>query len=161
MKFTVTNPLLPTPSRTEWLDNPESVRGTSTPATVIEVTAPDGNLAVPMDYEIRVSEPGAASSVSLSPRNRLETNYTVWDVTNLNNPRQVPFQATEANPPPVPGDTIPGILSPGDEINLRVVGIPLGSYTYYAQSTWRLTVRAFVQCAGCAGCRIAGGQCAL
>ena len=140
MKFTVTNPLLPVADRTEWLNNTSGARGTNVPESVISVSAPDGNLAVPMDYEIRITETGADTSVSLSSRNRIVTNFSVWDVTDLNMPRRVPFQLTEPRVPPVPGDTVRGQLSPGDVINLRVSGIQLGSYTYYSRSTWRLQV---------------------
>ena len=140
MRFTVSNPLLPEPQQTVWLDNSGGSRGTSIPGTVVSVVVPEGNLAVPMDYEIRVSELGADTSNSLSPRNRLVTNYSIWDVTDLNNPKRVPFQVTEASPPIVPGDTIPGWLSPGDVINLRVNDIVLGSYTYYSKSTWQFRI---------------------
>ena len=140
MKFTITNPLVPEVERTVWLDNPSNERGTSTPRTVVTVSAPEGNVAVPVDYEIRVAEVGADTSNSLGPRNRIPTNYSIWDVTNLNNPRQVPFQLTEPDTPLVPGDSIQGILSPGDVINLRVNGINLAGYTFYSQSAWQLTV---------------------
>ena len=140
MKFTIVNPLLPEPATTAWLNNASSSRGTSTPATDIAVVAPGDNLAVPADYEIRVSTMGADASNSLSPRNRIATNYSIWDVTNLNNPIQMPFQLSEANDPIIPTDTIPGMLSPGDVINLRVASVTLGDYAYYTQSTWQLRV---------------------
>ena len=140
MKFTITNPLLPEPATTAWLDNTSAARGTTAPATAVTVATPDGNLAVPADYEIRVTALGADTSNSLSPRNRTVTNYTIWDVTNLNNPVRVPFQLSESSSPIVPGDSIPGILSPGDVINLRVASVKLGGYDYYTQSTWRFEV---------------------
>lgn len=140
MKFTITNPLVPEPATTVWLENSSSSRGTPAPATVISVDAPDGNLAVPADYEIRVSEIGADTSNSLSPRNRIVTNYSIWDVTNLNNPVRMPFQLTEPTTPVVPADTIAGMLSPGDVINLRVASVALGDYGYYTRSTWQLQV---------------------
>jgi len=140
MKFTITNPLAPEPITTAWLDNPSSARGTPAPGTVISVATPGDNLAVPADYEIRVSAPGADTSNSLSLRNRIATNYSIWDVTNLNNPVRMPFQLSEASSPIVPGDTVRGILSPGDIINLRVASVTLGRYVYYTQSTWQLAV---------------------
>ena len=93
------------------------------------------NVAVPVDYEIRVVGPGADTSNSLSPRNRLPTNFEVWDVTNLNSPRRVPFQMVET--PLVPGDSVRGELSPGDVINVRFNGVDLAGYTFFAQSAWR------------------------
>ncbi len=138
MKFKITSPDVPVPKTTRWLENVSSERGASRPATSIAISAPGENIAVPIDYEIRVSETGADTSNSLSPRNRVPTNFTLWDVTDLNNPKQVPFQMTEV--PVVPGDDVPGVLSPGDVINARVTGVTLGGYTFYAQSTWRFTV---------------------
>ena len=37
MKFTITNPVIPEPVRTEWLDNVSNGRGTSTPRTTVTV----------------------------------------------------------------------------------------------------------------------------
>ena len=140
MKFTITAPEEPTPKTTRWLDNNNNERGTRRPQTQIAVNAPGDNIAVPIDYEIRVSEIGADTSNSLSPRNRVATNFSLWDVSDLNNPRRVPFQFTEI--PQIPGDDTPGMLSPGDVINARVAGVTLAGYTFYSQSTWRFTVSA-------------------
>ena len=139
MKFTFDNPVDPGVLNTGWLDNRENPpRGSSVPRTLIDISAPGENIAVPVDYELRVIGPNADTSNSLSPRNRVPTNFQVWDVTNLNNPRRVPFQMLET--PSVPGDSIPGDLSPGDAINVRVGAVALGDYTFYAQSTWRFDV---------------------
>jgi hypothetical protein len=106
---------------------------------LISVSVTDGNIAVPIDYEIRVSDVlGADTSNSLGPRNRIPTNFAIWDVSDLNNPRRVPFQMTES--PLVPGDDTPGVLSPGDVINVRISGVSLGDYTFYSQSAWQFSV---------------------
>ena len=139
MKFTFNNPLQPEVLNTGWLDNRENPpRGSSVPRTVINLSAEGENVAVPVDYEIRVIGADADTSNSLSARNRVPTNFQVWDVTNLNAPKRVPFQMIET--PSIPGDSIAGDLSPGDVINVRVNGVELPNYTFYAQSTWRFTV---------------------
>ncbi len=142
MKFTITNPPIPEPTRTEWLPNNGAVgdRGAAVPRTGVSVTASDDNTPVPRDYEIRVSAPGADTSNSLGVSARIPTNFTVWDVTDLNSPRQVPFQFSESSDPLVPADTSRGVLSPGDAINVRVFGVDFGDYRYYAESTWRFDV---------------------
>ena len=139
MKFTFNNPVTPGVLNTGWLDNRQNPpRGSSVPRTPVTVSAPDGNIAVPLDYELRVVGPNADTSNSLGPNNRLPTNFQVWDVTNLNNPKRVPFQMLES--PSIPGDSIRGDLTPGDVINVRVSSVVLGDYTFYGQSTWRFTV---------------------
>ncbi len=142
MKFTISNPPFPEPVRTDWLSNSSAVgeRGSGTPRTDVVVTAQGDNTPVPRDYEIRVESAGVDTSNSLGASGRIPTNFTVWDVTNLNSPRRVPFQLTEAAAPLVPGDTARGALSPGDVMNLRVFGVDFGDYRYYARSTWRLEI---------------------
>ena len=139
MKFTITNPVIPEVQNNGWLDNRENPpRGSSVPRSVITVSAPGDNFPVPVDYEIRVSSAVVDTSNSLSPRGRIPTNFEVWDVTNLNNPRKVPFQLLERTS--MPGDSVAGELSPGDVINVRLTGVELSGYTFYTQSTWRFTV---------------------
>ena len=138
MKFKLTNPDGPEPATTTWLENPGSARGSVRPSTPVAISAPDENVAVPIDYEIRVTETGVDTSNSLSPRNRVPTNFSIWDVTDQENPRRVPFQMTES--PLIPGDDVPGTLSPGDEINIRITGVELGGYTFYSQSAWKFTI---------------------
>ena len=138
MKFTIVNPPVPEPLSTAWLENANSIRGSSTPRTPVFLSATGDNIAVPRDYEIRISEIGADTSNSLSPSNRTPTNFTVWDVTDLNNQRKVPFQLSESTA--IPGDDEEGVLSPGDVMNVRVSGVELAGYTFYSTSTWRFTV---------------------
>lgn len=137
MKFTITNAPRPVPENTGWLNNNGSSRSRSVPETTVGISATGDNIAVPIDYEIRISEIGADTSNSLSPSSRVPTNFTVWDVTDLNNPRKVPFQLTETTL--IPGDDQRGVLSPGDVLNVRVGGVALGSYIFYSQSTWRFS----------------------
>ena len=139
MRFTIDAPTVPEPVTTSWLENSDAADRRVTPSSTVTATAGELNLAVPMDYEIRVSNAGADTSNSLTPSSRLPVNFTIWDVTDLNVPKQMPFQLTELEAQ-VPADTVRGMLSPGDAINVRVTGVKLGSYTYYVQSTWRFSV---------------------
>ena len=139
MRFTIDAPVVPEPINTRWLENTSVQDRRSTPATSVTVTSGEQNTPVPLDYEIRVQEAGADTSNSLTPSSRIPTNYTVWDVTNLNNTRQVPFQITEVGAL-IPADTVKGALSPGDVVNVRVAPVILGGYPFYAQSTWRFTL---------------------
>ncbi len=140
MKFSITAPSVPEVVTSGWLENGTNPRGTPTPRASLTNLVPDGGDAVPLDYEIRVSTMGADTSNSLSPRNRIPTNFSVWDVTDLNNPRKVPFQLTELAQPLLPADSVAGILSPGDVVSVRVLGVPLSGYTFYARSTWQFRV---------------------
>ena len=139
MRFTIDAPVVPEPINTRWLENTSVQDRRSTPATSVTVTSGAQSTPVPLDYEIRVSAAGADTSNSLTPSSRIPTNFTVWDVTNLNNTRQVPFQITEVGAL-IPADTVKGVLSPGDVVNVRVAAVILGGYPFYAQSTWRFTL---------------------
>lgn len=141
MRLTIDNPPVPEPINTGWLDNdaPGS-RGSRTPRTEVSVSAQNRNIPVPNDYEIRIEEAGADTSNSLSPTSRIPVNFTVWDVTDLQNQFQVPFQLTEASRPVVPGDSVRGQLSPGDVLNLRVSGVNFQGFTLYTTSTWQFQV---------------------
>lgn len=140
MKVKVTNPPRPEVSKVEWLRNNNRSRR---PSMVINVTV-DGssNVRVPRDYELRVSELGADTSRSISAATRIPVNYEIWDVTNPNTAYKVPLTVTEANPTLFPQDTIPGVLSPGDFIDLRIgsVNSPFG--IVYIGSSWRFRLAA-------------------
>ena len=139
MRITVDAPAEPEPVGLRWLEN-ASVQGRwIVPRTVVSAQAGELNVAVPLDYEIRVGEIGGDISNSLTPSSRIPVNFTIWDVTDLNAPRQVPFQVTEVGSL-VPADTVKGALSPGDVVNVRISGVDLGGYTFYVQSTWRFAV---------------------
>jgi hypothetical protein len=141
MRFSINNPVRPEVVRSEWLGNPgANPRGTARPRTPVTVTSGGDNRAVPIDYEIRIEQIGADTSNSISVVRRIPTNFSAWDVTDPNLPRRVPFQLEEPAVPLVPGDSVPGVLSPGDVLNMRVFGIQFGDYTFYARSTWRFTV---------------------
>ncbi|MEZ4699441.1 MAG: hypothetical protein R2834_03845 [Rhodothermales bacterium] len=137
MKIELNGPTRPEPVTTGWMDNGPNPRGTAIPRVPVTILVPDGGDAVPHDYELRVGEMGVDTSNALSPRNRIQTNFSIWDVTDLNNPRKVPFQLTEAAAPLLPADSVRGALSPGDIVNVRVLGVPLSGYTFYARSTWQ------------------------
>lgn len=141
MRFSIDAPLRPEVLNASWLANRgTNPRGSTRPRTTITVDAPGENTAVPLDYEIRISAIGADTSNSLSVRKRVPTNFQLFDVTDPNSPRRVPFQLEEPNTPIVPGDTIPGMLTPGDVLTARVTGIDFAGYQYYARSTWRFVV---------------------
>ncbi len=140
MKFSITNPTGPTVNRSVWLENNAGQRSIATPRSEMVVSAPGDNTAVPRDYEIRVSAIGADTSNSLTPSRRTPANFAVFDVTNLNSARKMPMQLTEPDIPPIPGDSVRGVLSPGDVLNVRVFKVDLAGYSYYARSTWRFTL---------------------
>lgn len=137
MKFTVQNPDEPTVEQVEWLYN--SNRNHS-PGLQIQVDA-DGssNNNVPRDYEIRIEEMGADTSKDISANNRIPTNFTMWDVTYPNNAFRVPFSLSEASTPVLPQDTVRGMLSPGDVINIKIGGVQTPFGLVYSSSTWRFT----------------------
>ncbi len=140
MKFTIDNPLVPEPVIAEWLPNTINPSNAN-PQSIVTVTADGGNnVPVARDYEIRIMEAGADTSNSLSSPGRLPTNFQVWDVTDPNFTEKVPFQFVEPRPASIPGDDEIGILSPGDEINLRVSDVDFAGYTYYSSSTWRFSI---------------------
>ena len=140
MKLKVTNPVRPEVERAEWQRNTNRVRRPSMVGTV----SVDGssNNRVPRDYELRIAALGADTSRSISAATRIPVNYEVWDVTNPNNTFKVPLTVTEASPPLFPQDTIPGVLTPGDVIDLRVgsVNSPFG--IVYTASSWRFRFTA-------------------
>lgn len=139
MRFTIDAAVVPEPANTRWLENNNAIDRWVIPNSTVTAAVGDLNLAVPLDYEIRVSDAGADTSNSLTPSSRIPTNFTIWDVTDLNAPRQVPFQLTELGAQ-VPADTVRGTLSPGDAVNVRVSAVKLGGYTFYVQSTWLFSV---------------------
>ena len=149
MRFSITNPAVPEPIQTTWLENNSAERRSAVPQSVMTVDAPGDNTAVPIDYEIRVTDVGADTSISLDPRNRVPTNFALHDVTDPNatgypcgdlRAGPLPFQLDESGGPLIPGDTARGVLSPGDVINARIVPVDFSGYDYYAQSTWRFTL---------------------
>lgn len=135
MKFTINNPLEPEIGNTEWLFNSNRA---SKPGINFVVDA-DGasNNKVPRDYEIRFSELGADTSSSITAIGQIPTNYQIWDITDPNNDFQLPFSLTEPAIPPFPQDTIPGLLTPGDIINLKITGVDTPFGIVYANSAWR------------------------
>ena len=139
MRFTIDAPIAPAPLNVRWLENASAQGRRATPSSVATVDAGEQNTPVPLDYEIRVSALGADTSNSLTPTNRVPTNFTIWDVTNLNNPGQAPLQITEFGAL-LPADTVRGVLSPGDVVNVRVAPVSLGGYEFYTQSTWRFNL---------------------
>ncbi|NBC67057.1 MAG: hypothetical protein GVY07_15545 [Bacteroidetes bacterium] len=137
MKFKVENPISPEIAETGWMRNPDRI---NPPSMVLNVTA-DGssNNKVPRDYEIRIKEMGADTSKSITSSGRKPVNYQIYDVTDPNEPYQVPLSLSEPGTTPFPQDTIPGQLTPGDVIDLRVGAIETPFGLTYSASTWRYT----------------------
>lgn len=137
MKFSVENPLTPEVASAEWQRNSERTRR---PGMIINVTA-DGssNNKVPRDYEIRMEELGADTSNSITASGRKPVNYQIFDVTDPNNTYKVPFSLSEPSSTPLPQDTLSGLLTPGDIIDLRVGAVETPFGLTYSESTWRLT----------------------
>ncbi|MGD8778478.1 MAG: hypothetical protein PVH88_05900 [Ignavibacteria bacterium] len=77
----------------------------------VSTTEDDNGIAVPRDYEVRVSEIGADTSVN---SNGIPTNFQIWDVTDEDNQFQVNFRLINSKEPK---DTR-GILSGGDKIQI-------------------------------------------
>lgn len=141
MKFSIDAPLEPAPIRTEWLENTNAGdRGIRRPTVSVLVSSPDGSTAVPNDYEIRIEGGVVDTSNSLGAATRMPTRFALFDVTNLNATKRMPFQFTDGAPL-VPADTIAGRLSPGDAVNVRVKKIDFQGYPYYSESTWRFTLQ--------------------
>tara|TARA_R110002096_G_scaffold97694_21_gene217863 strand:+ start:12684 stop:16553 length:3870 start_codon:yes stop_codon:yes gene_type:complete len=135
MKIAIDNPLEPEVESVAWQANSQRTRK---PSLSANVNATDNsNTAVPRDYEVRVSELHADTSSSISASSRIATNYTIWDVTYPNAAKQLPFSLKEAATPIFPQDTVKGMLSPGDEIDIKVGGVNTPFGLVYANSTWR------------------------
>lgn len=138
MKFKISNPTEPGVASTEWLFN---ANHSSRPLLNVNVSAPANNPAthfkVPRDYEIRVSEMGADTSKWITADRQIPTNYQVWDITDPNNAFKVPFSLGEPGTPDFPQDTVRGMLTPGDVIDIRIQGRNTPFGVVYAASTWR------------------------
>ena len=139
MKFSVENPLKPEVANAGWQRNSERA---GRPGLILDITA-DGTSSnkVPRDYEIRIEPYGADTSNSITSSGRKPVNYQIFDVTDPNDPYVVPFSLSEQSNTPFPQDTIPGVLSPGDVIDLRVGAIDTPFGLTYSESTWRYTVK--------------------
>lgn len=94
---------------------------------------------VPRDYELRVGELGVDTTNSLGVTSRIPVNASLFDVTSRDAPRRVPIQLTEGAPQ-IPSDTLAGVLSPGDRLAVRFLGVEIGGYTFYAKSAWTFEV---------------------
>lgn len=84
--------------------------GTST-LTLKSTTEENNGIPIPRDYEIRVMEMGADSSVNSTP---VVTNFQIWDVTYPGNEFKVNFRYTNRNEP----DELEGVLSEGDRLQI-------------------------------------------
>jgi len=92
-----------------------------------------GGKAIPRDYEVRILEMGADTSM-----NGVATNYQIWDITDPEAPFKVPFRLNRNNTKPRP-DSLVGYL--GEEDNVWLYARPIvqsdGSISYTTR-TWRL-----------------------
>lgn len=137
MKFKVSNPAVAEVQSVDWQTNGARSRS---PLLDIQVDAGGtSNNKVPRDYQLRILEFGADTSKDLTAINRKPTNYQIWDVTNPNNDFKLPFSLSEPSTPVFPQDTIPGMLTPGDIVNVKISGISTPFGIVYAASTWRFT----------------------
>jgi len=87
----------------EWIEGSSNL-------LIKDMTEELSGLAVPRDYEIRILEFGADTSIN---NNRI-TNFQVWDVTDKDEPFKVSYRYT---PVPKP-DSLTGYLYPGDRVIL-------------------------------------------
>jgi len=91
-----------------------------------------GGKAVSRDYEFRILDMGADTSINGTP-----TNYQIWDVTDPKAPFKAPFRLNLNRNKP---DSLKGYL--GNEDNVWIYAQPQtqndGSITY-KKSTWRIT----------------------
>jgi len=83
----------------------------NTNLVIASTTLEDNGISIPRDYEIRVMDSGADSSVNSTP---VITNFQVWDVTNSDSTFQVNFRYTNRTEP----DSLEGILSENDKIQI-------------------------------------------
>lgn len=131
MKFTIQNPIEAQVKELGWS------KGAPRMTTVVDADGASNN-NVPRDYEIRISEIGTDTSKSINANNRIPTNFQIWDITNPNTAFKVPFSFKENRQ--LPQDTVRGMLSPGDEINIKIAGVDVpGLGRIYTESTWRFT----------------------
>lgn len=137
MKVVVENPLEPEVRSAAWMNNTNRANGPR--INMVVDAGGSSNNNVPRDYQIRVTEFGADTSKSITPAGRIPTNYQIWDVTNPNNDFKVPFSLMEPAIPAFPQDTVPGQLTPGDIINVKIGGVNTPFGVVYASSTWRFT----------------------
>lgn len=135
MKFKISNPTSPEIATTEWQFNSNRTR--SPRLNVVVDAGGTSNNKVPRDYQLRVLEMGADTSKSITSSGRIPTNYQIWDVTDPNDDFIVPFSLSEPAIKVFPQDTIPGMLTPGDIINVKIKGIDTPFGIVYASSTWR------------------------
>ncbi|RMI01314.1 MAG: hypothetical protein D6681_10985 [Calditrichaeota bacterium] len=97
------------------------VDGSQTTIELVDLNSPNsGGTFVARDFEIRVLEAGADTSV-----NRRPANFQVWDVTDPENPRRMPFLYID-NAPQI------GALDEGDIINIL-------NNTTQRRQLWRFT----------------------
>lgn len=138
MRLNIENPASPSFKEARWLRN--NLTGVSPTLQAAGDASGQSNVAVPRDYEIRVSQLGASKSYSINKSQRKETNFQVWDVTDINNPFQVPYSYTDRQGL-IPTDTESGMLSPGDQITpvFGTVPVPFLNDTLYSGSTYRFT----------------------
>ncbi len=93
-----------------------------------------GGKAVPRDYELRIMDAAADSSIG----DNQKTNYQIWDVTDAQRPFKTRFKLlTNRNDP----DSLKGVLSNGDNLWIYVKPMlqPNGQVTYQ-QRAWHLFV---------------------
>lgn len=129
MRFSISNPARPTPLAGNWL----STAAQRVRATVDMSLKLNGALDIPKDFEIRVGEMGVDTADGF---NAPITNFELYDVTNLNNPIRAVYSIDEGAAL-VPGDTLKGMLSPGDRVTIRIA--PVLSFTgrvLYTKSAW-------------------------
>jgi hypothetical protein len=133
MRFSISNPVRPIPLAGDWLGN-AAQRVRSTVDMSLQL---NGALDIPKDFEIRVGTIGVDTADGF---NAPITNFELFDVTNLNSPIRMVYSLTDGAAV-VPGDTVRGMLSPGDRVTVRIA--PVLSFTgrvLYTKSAWSFDI---------------------
>lgn len=112
-------------TRAEWLNSSTNLQATMNSA---------GGKAVPRDYEVRILDVGADTSMG----NMAVTNFQIWDVTDPSHPFRVRYRTTLNRNEP---DSLKSKLSAGDDLWIYIKRSVSGTgEVSYTQRAWHLFV---------------------